>query len=81
MVAKSDYNVFVKENFGKFAHLPPTQRMSACAKMWRDTHGVVQCKRVKAKRTQRTKRGSGMVGEVVADIGTIASKYGRYLPF
>jgi len=31
--------MFVKENIGKFKHLPPTQRIRECAKLYREMKG------------------------------------------
>lgn len=77
MPAKSKYNLFVAQNIGKFKHLPPRERMASVAKLWKASGHTASRK----KTTKRVKKGKGVVGNFVRDVGGLAQTYGSYIPW
>ena len=67
------YREFVKANYDKVRHLPPKQRMTAIAQLWRASKsgsgGAVAGGRVRARKTTSKSHGSGFLSGMLDSIG------------
>ena len=76
-----NYREFVKQNYGQFMHLAPKQRMSAVAKLWRESGHANNAVKPKATRgrgrpRKHSAKGAGIFGDVGNAVDSVGHLFG-----